>query len=453
MSAGESVFRPVALPRRTVAVNWPWLGDLGGLVLVALIAGVAGISQVQLRANSLRGDILTQFMPLYTAVAERLRAGDIPGWNPALFSGMPLAGDPISGWTYLPANVFFLLFEPVRAYQVHVVFHLVLAAVATYALGRVIGMSRLGAVAAGLAFALGPLFRFTECCNARMQLSPWIPLGILGAELTVRARTWPARLGWAGGTGFVMSQMLAGYFGKGAYYGILVIGAYVGYRALLDPPEPAAPWRRRFVDAGTTGGVALLVGFGLSAATVLPKLDFSTRSNLEGGSYERVASGNVNWDGFWESLAQLFDPGLSKYQIGGVTFALAVVAVLLAGRRYRVPYFLGLSIAFFALTLTPNPVHWAFYLLPRFQTLHEHGPDRVLVAFNIGPAMLAGAAVTALGEPVRRRAHGSAQGRHGRSGEHRRADVEGDENAVRSVLVEDVWNRGSRIDANGPGWG
>lgn len=383
-----------------------WTLDALLVSLIATLAGLVGISRVHDQPGYLRGDILTQFMPLYGAVADRLRAGHLPGWNPALFSGMPLAGDPISGWTYLPANLLFLLFDAVAAYQIHIVLHLVLAGVATYALGRAIGLSPFGAATAGLSFAFGPLLRFTSCCNARMQLSPWIPLGILGAEMAVRAKNRPARLAWCGATGLVMSQMLAGYFGKGAYYGILVIGSYIGYRALIDPPEGRRSLRRRLTGVGEIGTATLAFGASLSAASVLPKLDFSTRANLEGGSYANVTSGPtvVNWSTLDKSLANLLDPDLLKYDIGAVTFALAVAGVALAGRRFRAPYFVALAVVVLALTLSPNPVHWVLYLLPRFQVLHEHGSDRSLVAFNIAPAMLAGAAVTALERPFRRAA-------------------------------------------------
>ena len=181
------------------------------------------------------GDILTQFMPLYTEVAARLKDGDLPGWNPALLSGMPLAGDPISGWGYLPAMGFFALFGPLGAYQVHVYFHLALAGVATFFLGRRLGMGVMGALVAAIAYELGPHAYFTKCCTARMQLGPWIPLGLLAVELGVRSRSWTGRLLSWGAAGAIISQIIAGYFGKGAYYGILTIAAYAAYRTLLRP--------------------------------------------------------------------------------------------------------------------------------------------------------------------------------------------------------------------------
>ena len=53
-----------------------------------------------------RMDLITFFLPWYAFLGERLRAFDVPGWNPHLFSGTPFAGDPGSGWMYLPAMLF-----------------------------------------------------------------------------------------------------------------------------------------------------------------------------------------------------------------------------------------------------------------------------------------------------------------------------------------------------------
>ncbi len=73
--------------------------------------------RVSQRGGFFAGDIVTQFLPNYIELAERLRGGDIPGWNASLFSGMPFVGDPISGWGYLPVIGSFLVFGPLTAYK------------------------------------------------------------------------------------------------------------------------------------------------------------------------------------------------------------------------------------------------------------------------------------------------------------------------------------------------
>jgi hypothetical protein len=374
-----------------------WWPDGLALAGVGLLSVFLFWTRVRLDPGYFNGDILTQFMPLYTMVAERVRAGDLPGWNPAYFAGMPLAGDPISGWGYLPAMGFFMFLSPLAAYQAHVMFHFILSGAATYLFGRKIGLGPLGALTAAAAYEAGPQWYFSKCCTARMQLSPWIPLGLLTVEMAARSRSWTARVIWWGLAGAVISQMIAGYFGKGMYYGILTIGCYLVYRTVIDPPSPTPPRAR--VIAGVVNGTAVMgIGLALAAIVILPRLDFMDRANLAGGSYEVVAP-DVASDKGWtvgRAVDNVLSPTYLKYFIGGATFALATAGIVLAGRRNRAPFFALFSLGVLVMTLEPTPLHRVLYLLPKFQTIHEHVPSRILVVLNIAPAMLAGAAVSAI---------------------------------------------------------
>src|SRR6478609_3316254 len=271
-----------------------WRLDLPIIALLMLLAGTYVWLRVSQRGTFFAGDILTQFLPYYTELAERLRSGEIPGWNPSLFSGMPFAGDPISGWGYLPVIGSFLVFGPFTAYKVSVLFHIVAATVATYLFARTLRMGPIGASAAAIAFLLSPHYHYAQCCTARMQLGPWIPIGLLTIELALRSRrAWTRMLCWIG-TGFVIWQMIAGYFGKGMYYGILLLGAYLAYRTLIDPPLPQSNLKRRFVDFALNSAMVLGLGAGFAAIVLLPRLDFLNHANLKGGTYEVVAPGAVD---------------------------------------------------------------------------------------------------------------------------------------------------------------
>ncbi|MBA2247617.1 MAG: hypothetical protein H0W23_05775, partial [Chloroflexia bacterium] len=80
-----------------------------------------------------RHDLLAFFIPWYGYLGDRLAAGDIPGWNPALFGGSPFAGDPESGWMYLPAMLLFPFLSVVTAYKFLILAQLLIAGTATYA--------------------------------------------------------------------------------------------------------------------------------------------------------------------------------------------------------------------------------------------------------------------------------------------------------------------------------
>ena len=98
---GPALSTPTAPVTRT---DICWFG-----LLMMVVIGVMGIN-LWSRYNLYRLDILTFYLPWYEHLGERLRAFDIPGWMPYAMSGSPFAGDPQSGWGYLPAMVIFTIF-------------------------------------------------------------------------------------------------------------------------------------------------------------------------------------------------------------------------------------------------------------------------------------------------------------------------------------------------------
>jgi len=342
----------------------------------------------------LGSDAATQYYPFYYFLGESLRSGSIPGWNPYQFSGTPFAADPLSGWAYLPAMVLFTLLPLVAAVKGLMFSHLLLAGLSTYALARTLGMGFPGAFLAAIGYEYSGLFYVQNtCCLQYIGVMAWLPLALLGAELAIRSSRWLYRGLWWGLSGLAISQILASWFGQGSYYALLALGGYVAYRTLLSPPGNPPLIRGRFLGCVLHGGAVLAFGFALAAAGVLPRLEYNALSNLAGGyPAEIVAQGG--WSlGDWVLLLK---PGL--WYAGITILALALVAPLIAWGRFAVPYFAVLSLAALILTSQgPTPVHWLLYLLPYFERIHPHNPDRAIVIFYLGGAMLAGAGLTVLG--------------------------------------------------------
>ncbi|HYH10806.1 MAG TPA: YfhO family protein, partial [Thermomicrobiales bacterium] len=345
-------------------------------------------------------DAATFFYPMYGFLGEQLRAGNIPGWNPYQFAGAPFAGDPESGWTYLPAMVFFTLLPLEAAAKTFIVFHLALAAFAGYALARLLGISPGGAVVAATVVTLNGLtYGRASCCPAYLQVATLVPPLLLGAELVVRARSRPARLRAWGITGLLVSQVLAAWLGQGAGYALLALGGYLAYRTLLDPPGNPQPLTIRLGRLALDGLMILGLGVALAAAGILPRFAFHAQSNLADGYV-----GDLAWAadlGGWtatEAAGRLFSRGLNY--IGGTVLVLALVGVFLAGRRFAMPFWVALSAGVLLLaTEQSSPVHDVLQVLaPTLADLHAHWPERVTVVLAIGPAMLAGAGVTMLAQ-------------------------------------------------------
>jgi len=374
---------------------------VAGLVLVVLTL-IAGWNLVG-GGIVVGKDSITQFYPWYSFLGESLRSGDVPGWNPHQFSGAPFAGDPLSGWTYLPAMLLFTLLPLAAAASIYVLFHLLLAGLSTYALARALRMNVAGAMLAAVAYEYtGYMYYRSICCFAYSGVSSWLPLAILGAELAIRSSRWISRGPWWGLSGLAVSQILAAWLGQGSYYALLALGGYVAYRTLLFPPENVRGLWGRISGLFLHGGAVLLFGFGLAAGGILPRLEYQALSNLADG-YVGIGE-DVTVYGGWtlETWSRLLVPG--GIYAGLPTLALALAAPLIARSRHAVPYFFVLSIC--ALILSGQEVtllHSTLYhLLPGFEWMHPHGPERLKVVLYLGFALLAGAALSCLGERSKR---------------------------------------------------
>jgi hypothetical protein len=347
-----------------------------------------------------RYDVLTAYMAWYAFMGERLRAFDVPGWNPHQFGGTPFAADPQSGWMYLPAMITFPFFSPWVAFKVTVAIQLLIGGFSTYAFARVLRLGAVASLVAAVVFEFGPfLFHNTYCCTARAQLALWIPLSLLGVELALRTDSFRDRIAPWFLAGFAMSQMYAGFLGQGALAGLLVAGTYIAYRALISPPVAGQNWQERTVRCFETGLTTLSLSIALGAAGLLPRFAVNPETTIAGGNYSEI-EGAYRVLPYHPStlLDQLLGTGYFQRPnaVGGAAVVLSLLAVFFARKRFAVPYFAGMTVVVFTLSTGKTPLHELFYLIPKFKELHEHYAPQVNSVVMIGPAILSGATVEML---------------------------------------------------------
>src|SRR4029453_12830463 len=99
-----------------------------GLCAISLVLIVILTARFSADSWMTRVDLLTQFIPWSTYLGEQLRSFNVPGWDPYLFSGRRFAGDPQSGWMYLPSMISFLLFSPLTAWKAFIVIQMAIGA-------------------------------------------------------------------------------------------------------------------------------------------------------------------------------------------------------------------------------------------------------------------------------------------------------------------------------------
>src|SRR5262249_8175744 len=147
--------------------------DVIGLASILVLTALVAWDHLTAGRGLYRVDIVTQYLPWYTYLGQHLRHGDIPGWLPNSLSGTPFAGDPQSGWMYLPVMAIFTVFSGVTGFGILIVFHLLLAGLSTYALARVLGMVPVGAVVAATAYEFGAFLERVRCCTIHAEVGAW----------------------------------------------------------------------------------------------------------------------------------------------------------------------------------------------------------------------------------------------------------------------------------------
>ncbi len=368
------------------------LWAVAGLVALAVVVE----APLLLGGTALALDAVTQFVPWYAWLGEQLRGGNLPGWNPHTFSGMPFAGAPLSGWGYLPAMLLYTVLPPALATPAYLVSTLALAGAGMYLLARALRMPITGALVAAVAFELsGYLNLANPCCFAFAQVEAWLPWTLLGVEIAARAGGWAGRVrGWAL-SGLATSQVLAAWFGQGSMYVLLALMGWIFWRTVLDPPA-ADPWRARPARLALHAAAVLGLGLALGAAGVFPRLELNAVSSLAGG-YPAADGGQAAAVGGWRvaDFARLASPGI--WYAGVAPLALAAAAPFVARRRYAVPFFTLLAAAAMVLALErQTPLHAALLAIPGADRLHPHSPERVLLLAYPAIALLAGTTVSAL---------------------------------------------------------
>jgi hypothetical protein len=374
------------------------LTDSLGLLLLVLVTTVASI-QLFWGGTIIGQDSATQFYPWYDYIGERLANGDIPGWNPYQFAGVPFAADPQSGWMYFPAMIIFTLFPLATAVPIFIVFHLLLAGAGTYTLSRLLGMGVGGALVAGVAYQLAPpIYGRSVCCPAQYEVGSWMPIALVGAELAMRTQSPTGRVGGWIIAGVAVSQALGAWLGQGGYYFLLFLTAYIGYRGLIAPAPRDGGWSQRFRSTAMHGFGMMGIGFGLAAAGILPRLEYISRSNVAGGDYGQENEWATEIGGVTPSMIfdRLLDPTL--YYPGVIVLILVAAAIQLVRGRYSSTFFViwGLGAVIMA-TPVDTPLHLLLYaVLPKFEQLHSHWPDRVAIVSYLSFAAMAGAGAEAL---------------------------------------------------------
>lgn len=273
------LFAPVSLGNRTLL-------PADALFLFEPYRAAAGNLGVDTVQNPLLADLILENYAWKQILVEAVKTRSLPLWDPYLFSGHPFLANGQHSALY-PLTWLTFLMPISRAFGVFVVLQLGLAGVGMYALGRVIGAGRLGALIAGITFQLSGFLVVSVVHPMILAGAAWLPPLLALVECTVtRRRFWAqerATLPWALLGAIALGlQTLAGH-PEITYFVLLVTGGFAAWRLLHRLlTSPRATWRAEVL--GPAFGVALTFGLGLAlgAVQLLPAYEVARDSFRQG---------------------------------------------------------------------------------------------------------------------------------------------------------------------------
>ncbi len=356
-------------------------------------------------------DVFLAYRPAHAWLADGLRRGTVPLWNPYLLGGFPLAFTEY-GW-FSPLNWLPLVAAGGHAgYYAAVALYVALASTMAYGLARCWGASRVASVVAGLAYGHS-LHVIGGAPLLNQGAAYWaLPALLWGIDAHFRG----ARLA-APCTGAVTGLLLLGSHPQMALLVGTPAAAYAAYLALRLARLPAIV---PLVAAAVTAAA-------VAAVRYLPTLALVAASTRAGGlSAEAGAVGSVSPHGLLAgmllpslALPRVLSPQWTAY-LGPLPLLLAAAALRAGRRDGRTIFLASIGGAGALLSLGSNtPLYWLVWHTPLLAYFRD--PSRFLLWTVLAVAMLGafgldrGAAVR---DPVSPGATGATDGQGPHAGPH-----------------------------------
>jgi hypothetical protein len=201
-------------------------------------------------------DVQGYFFPYHVLPARMLLHGELPLWNPFVFSGIPLIGDGQTAVFY-PTNWLFLLLPAPAALNYAVLLQFSLAGLCTYVFARSLGLWRLPAFVAAVSFMFCGFMSARVVHLSMMSGAALIPLILFCVDRLIQSRS-PRWLALAALP--VAAQALAGH-PQIPVYSTIGVALY----AIVRGVEHASLLRSALLVAG-----AYLLGGALAAVQLAP---------------------------------------------------------------------------------------------------------------------------------------------------------------------------------------
>jgi hypothetical protein len=342
-----------------------------------------------------RGDFLNQHYVWKSYALSRVKAFELPLWNPHILGGEAFHANPQVGIFYPPTYLLLpfhsegsVSYEALEAYQL---LHQAFAGVGMLFLMRALGVGTMGALASAVVFMFTGFFT-TPGHQAIVLTASWVPWVLLAVRRALERPTAGRSVLLA----LAVAMMILAGHPQVAYYGLLLACAFAlfegGIRASLV----------RFLPA-------LLLGIGVSFVQLLPTYDLASDSSRAELGYEYSTSFGFTPYFLSALLAprgQVVLPGQDSaaplHVYAGIgTLLFAFIGVALSKNRART-FFAAASLLALLLSFgRQSPIYDFFYAsLPGLSSFRV--PYRLLGVWVLGCAVLAGLGIEAISSASRK---------------------------------------------------
>jgi len=252
-------------------------------ILLALPVLVFGVPAL-LGHAVLPGDDLTQNFPLRVLAGQQLRSGQLPLYDPYIWSGAPL----LAGWNAGAAYPFTLLFAiapATAAWTLNMIVTWAVAGLGMFAFLRALRLASLPAVLGALSFAFAGAMPAQVAHFGLVAGMSWVPVQLLAVLRLTQDRTAASRLRWTGVLAVAMGLVILAGEPRAIDDACVIVVIYAAWRI--------ARLGRRCGPAAVSVAAGLAAGVCLGAVQWLPGLAVIGTSQRGASSAALFNSGSL----------------------------------------------------------------------------------------------------------------------------------------------------------------
>ncbi|MBX3015285.1 MAG: flippase [Caldilineaceae bacterium] len=222
--------------------------------------------------NNLLSDLVLENAVWKLHIQRTLADGQLPLWNPQLFTGQPfLAAGQAS--TFYPLNLLFYLLPLEVAYGWFTAIQVGLAGINMYLFGRVLRLRPLAALLSGVVFMFSGFLIVSVVFTMFLAAAVWLPLLLALVELIIRKQEEKGNTSFhpipyvAAGISIIALVVLAGH-PELIYYTALVTGLYTLFRLWIAHRQLTHATDRTAKQPSPAGRILKLTGWLLTMAVL-----------------------------------------------------------------------------------------------------------------------------------------------------------------------------------------